>query len=216
MPRNKRNGYKRPGYMACGRMVMGDAAKALVIARKVKSLINVEIKNFDVGQTSVDLSITPLIQQLSNIPQGDTTNTRDGSQCKALFLELNYMILFAGSTDAVARCLVVLDKQTNQAIYGIADLLADSTGTDNIISPFNLDNKHRFRVLYDSQHYLSLSKPAVFVERKINLNVLLRYDASTPSIADLTQNSISFIQMTNQSGTFPVITSRHRLRFVDN
>ena len=46
----------RPGYKACGRMVYSDAKKALSIARGVRRLINVEIKNFDVQQTSVALT----------------------------------------------------------------------------------------------------------------------------------------------------------------
>ena len=36
------------------------------------------------------MAIAPVIVQLSNIPQGDTTITRDGAQCKVLAIELSY------------------------------------------------------------------------------------------------------------------------------
>ena len=79
MPARKKVSYRRPGYRACGRMVYGDAKKALVIAKGVRRLLNVEIKNFDTQFTFVTLG-APTITQLTNIPRGDTTNERDGAQ----------------------------------------------------------------------------------------------------------------------------------------
>lgn len=79
MPYKKRSSYKRPGYKSCGRMVYGDAKKALVLARGIKRLINVEVKNFDTQQNNVVITNVPVIVQLTNIPTGDTTNSRDGS-----------------------------------------------------------------------------------------------------------------------------------------
>lgn len=213
-----KNGYKRPGYRACGKMVYGDARKALLVARGVRRLLNVEIKNHDVQQVGVALSNTMVITQLSNIAQGGTTNTRDGAQCKMLGIDFNYLLtISANASRPAVRIMLVLDKQTNQAIYTIADLIEDVSASDNIVSPRNLDNKHRFTILYDRTHVLGLQGNTNIVVRKyIKKDILLRYDASTPSIADLTQNSLSLVQVTNDAAEPPTITSFMRIRFVDN
>lgn len=217
MPRRRVSKYKRPGYKSCAKMVYGDASKALRIAKNVASLMNVEIKNHDVQQTNIVLTTAPIITQLSNIQQGDTTNHRDGSQCKVIFIEMSYSILVDSTLPrTICRIMLVLDKQTNQAIYVNTDLLEDVTVHDNILAPVNLDNKHRFSVLYDRTHVLSLSVPVVYVKRIFRRQTLLRFDASTPSIADLTQNSLSLVQMTNEGANQPAITSFLRIRFVDN
>ncbi len=214
----RRKKYTRPGYRSCSRMVIGDAKKALLIARGVKRLLNIEIKNFDVQQNAVSIPDTPIIIQLSNIPQGDTTSSRDGAQCKMVGIDMNYTVnMHASATITQVRILLVIDKQTNQAIYLNTDLLDDVSIRDNIVSPRNLDNLHRFTVLYDRVHIFQVGgTQSVHVHKYFKKDLLLRYDASTPSIADLTQSSVSFMQMGSEATNSPSIVSHHRLRFVDN
>ncbi len=209
---------RRPGYKACGRMVAGDAAKALSIARGIKRLINVEIKNFDTQLTQVTVTDTPVITQLTNIGQGDTTITRDGSQIKMIGFELNYFITRSASSDfTIVRVMVVLDKQTNQAIYTAADLLADVTAQDNVIAPRNLNNKKRFTVLYDRKHSIgSGGAGSIVVKKYFKKEIMFRYDANTPSIADMTQNSLSMLCVSNEVTNDPGLTLHARVRFVDN
>ncbi len=217
MPYRKKYKSTRPGYKACGRMVFGDAKKALAVAQGLKRLLNVEIKNHDVEQTSATITQTPVIIQLSNIPSGDTTITRDGAQCKMVGINLNYFLTVDPTLPrTVVRIMLVIDRQTNQAVYSNADLLDSTVSQLNIVSPRNLNNLHRFIVLYDKTHMLSLDTPTVAVRKYIKKDVLLRFDASTPSIADLTQNSLSLVQFTNEGTNQPIITSFLRLRFVDN
>lgn len=207
----------RPGYVSCGKMVWGDAKKALVMAQGLKRLVNVEIKNFDVQITSVAVTTVPTITQLSNIPQGDTTITRDGAQCKILALEFAAQFnLNASGAVTMVRLLLVLDKQTNQTIYLHSDLLEDITVADNILSPINLDNKHRFRILLDRTINLSSAYTSRKIKTVIRLNTIIRFDGSTPSIADLTSNSLSLIVMGNETTNTPVMVMFSRLRYVDN
>lgn len=214
----KKNYNSRPGYRSCGRMVYGDAKKALAVAKGVRRLLNVEIKNFDVVATNTAMTQFPQIIQLSNIPRGDTTNERDGAQCKMVGFDLNYTIVVSATLPrTVCRVLLVLDKQTNQAVYIPGDLL-DESGTAglNIVSSRNLNNKHRFQILYDRTHSLSLDKSVIVVRKYIKKEILLRYDNSTSAIADLTQNSLSVMHMTNETTNVPNLTSFFRLRFIDN
>lgn len=219
MPK-KKNGkkkYSRPGYGSCGRMVAGDAYKAYKIALSLKRLVNVEIKNFDTQLTASAMTQAPIITQLTNIAIGDTTNSRDGNQCKMIGVDLNYTLLVNATTPRTSvRIMLVVDRQTNQAIYLSTDLLEDITANDGIVTPRNLDNKHRFIVLYDRVHMLSLSVPTLTVRKYIRKDLLLRYDASTSAIADLTQNSLSLVSYTNEATNVPSITAFLRVRFVDN
>ncbi len=210
--------YKRPGYKACGKMVYADAAKALAIARGVKRLINVEIKNFDVQQTNTAITDTPVIIQLTNIPQGDTTITRDGAQCKVLALELSiFLTRHTSSENTTVRLMLVCDKQTNQAIYLNSDLLEDVTVIDNLVSPLNLDNKFRFTVLWDRLFHVTAGSGSSKSFKKIfRMSKIIRFDGNTPSIADLTSSSLSLVQMANEVTNDPSITMFSRIRYVDN
>ncbi len=212
----KKKSY-RPGYVACGKMVLGDAAKALKMASYLKSIVNVEFKNHDTNVQEV-ISTTASITQLTNIAQGDTTVTRDGSSCKIVSLMLNYFItMHASAIESIMRVIVVHDRQTNQAIYAAADLLHDTSINDALNSPKNLDNDRRFSILYDRCHSLSSAGTTIKnfkFYRKLALRI--RYDNAAAAITSLTQNSLSIFLISNEATNTPSINFFLRLRFVDN
>ncbi len=217
MPRQSRSKYRRPSYRSCGKMVLSDGRKALLMASHLKRLVNVEIKNHDVQITGSAITDTAVITQLSNIPQGDTTITRDGAQVKALSLEfVAHLGLNTSGTTTIVRLIIVRDKQTNQAIYTAADLLDDVTSGDQLASPYNLDNKFRFQILHDKVYNLHASNTNQIVKKTFKLNHILRFDGSTPSIADLTSSSYSLLSVGNEITNDPTIVLFSRLRFVDN
>ncbi len=208
--------YRKP-YRRRYKKSTGDAKKALTMVRRVKKLMNVEVKNFDRQQTIAAITNVPVIIPLALIPQGDTTITRDGAQCKMIGLNLNYTIFIdASAVLTICRVMVVLDKQTNSAIFVHTDLLEDVSSGDSVVSPRNLDNKHRFTTLYDRSHWLSTSNAVVIVKKYIRREVLLRYDGPTGAIGDITQNGLSLVQMSNEATNTPIITSFIRIRFIDN
>ncbi len=212
----KSNG--RPGYIRCGKMVVSDAAKALQMAKYLKTIVNVEFKNHDVQQTAAAVASGGVQVQLSNIAQGDTTITRDGAQCKVVSISLRYTIFMNQSATASSmRVWLIQDSQTNQALFTIADFLEDVTVDDAINSPRNLDNKHRFRVLYDKVHNLSITGRQISSHRFYKkLNVKLRFDNAAAAITSLTQNSLSLLVISDEATNTPAITSFVRLRYVDN
>lgn len=220
MPYRRYARKTRPGYKSCAKMVVGDAAKALSLARHVKSLLNVETKNHDVQQSLVTVTTTPVIVQLTNIAQGDTTNTRDGAQCKVTQLEFRMQVLLNSTTAtrSAFRCLIICDRQTNQAIYTAADVLEDVSATDMVFSPINLDNKRRFQILADFVTFVSIASSTIIrqYKRYIKLNKLIRFDGSTPDITDLTQNSLSLLMVSSEATNGPQITTFSRIRFIDN
>lgn len=211
---------RKPSYYSCGKMVYGDAAKALKLAKHLKTLVNVEIKNHDVQQTTVQVGSAPVIVQLTNILQGDTTGTRDGAQCKVIALEFTMQVTLNSSAARTAfRCLIICDRQTNKQIYIAQDVLADVSSPDMIYSPKNLNNNKRFQILADFVTKVDDSSGKIKqFKRKIKLNKMIRYDGtgSSPPIVDITQNSLSLLMVSSEGVNGCLITTFSRIRFVDN
>ena len=98
--------------------------------------------------------------------------------------------------------MVIHDKQTNGAAYADSDILADDSAVDNIVSPRNRDNLHRFDVLYDRVHPISLTgMDQAYVSKFIKLNIPVRYDGNAGTIADLASSSLSVFNMSRISAS---------------
>lgn len=196
------------------------------IARQLynlKRVINVEYKFFDVtgNGTTIPDGVGTIVQ-LSNIPQGDTDITRDGAQVKLMSIDFK-AILTVNTSDAntgtACTVALIVDKQTNGAIYATGDLLASTANVLSIVSSNNLDNKYRFKVL---KRWIvkmdNLANPKVILKyhHKFHNKMKLRFESSTPSIADLNSRSLSLLFISNQATNVPQITFFNRLRYVDN
>lgn len=210
--------YSRPGYKKCGKMVYGDAKKALALAKKVKSMLNVEYKINDNHITGSGSDINGSIVQLSNLLQGNTNETRDGNQVKYTQIQLKYFVTInSGATATLVRVFLILDKQTNTAIYTPAQILKNITVGDGMNSPYNRNFRRRFRVLYDRVHDLSINGNRVIRGKKtINISVPVRYNGTSGSISALTENSLSFMHLSSEATNVPAITAFMRCLFVDN
>lgn len=216
MPRkySRRRRCKTPMFGRADRYV---ASKALAYSKKALSMLNVEYKCHDTQLSSLAITTVATIHALTNVAQGDTTNERDGNQMKITRNLLRYSVVGGPADDTLIRVMLVLDKQTNGALYAISDLLQDTSVTDIIISPLNLDNKFRFRVLYDRVHSLSSEgKNSINVSKMFKMGLRIRFDANDQMITDLTSYSLSFVAVANQATNTPNLTLFNRVRFVDN
>ncbi len=227
MPYRKKYKKKR------GRNLLGSynkyvsaASKTALLAMqvyKLKSLINVEQKFFDISSSSTSIPDgIGIIVQLTNIPQGDTDVTRDGAQIKLMswnfkaIVSVNTSVANTGSSVTI---MLVEDKQTNQAIYTTASLMQSTGNVLGVVSSLNLDNKFRFKV--HKRWILNLnnasgSRRVLRFYKKFGNNMKLRFDASTSAIADLTSKSLSLLMISNEATNEPAITFFNRLRYVDN
>lgn len=186
--------------------------------RRLEKLTKPEFKQHDYELKGTTFDDTGLISQLTNIPAGTGASQRDGKtiHVKSIFMKLIFTMA-ASATDTTIRILLVLDRQTNQAIYTLADLIHNTTSQDNLVSPLNLDNGARFKIIIDKTFNLSDSQRAnYFYKKYMRCSIPIRFDASTPSIADLTENSLSLVLLTNESSvTVPDVRGSIRLRFID-
>ncbi len=215
-PRRVRNPWEE--YKKCGKMVLSDGSKALAMARGLKRLLNVEYKFLDVQNTEAAVSTTPSVNISSIILQGDGGSARDGNSVKAVGIRLNYMItLNTSAVSSQIRVILIHDKQTNGALAAAGDILQDVTADDGIVSPYNLDNKYRFRMLYDRVHTLSDNgRQSIAVKKYFKLNQKLRFDGTAGDITDIPSSSYLLLFVSNEPTNTPTITRHSRLRFIDN
>ncbi len=194
------------------------ALKALSIAMTVKKLLNVEYKFHDVKQTAVSVTSTPVIVQLTNVGQGDTAQIRDGASIKWTKISLRHtIILSAAARSSQVRLLLVLDRQTNGAIYSASDVLDDVSINDIIVSMYNLDNKYRFRVLKDVTMTLDENgNESRLINWTVPMSTKCRFSGTAGTIADLSSYSLSLLQVSSEAANFPSITTVSRLRYIDN
>ncbi len=216
----KRSVYKKSRasrYIGYTSSALSIASKALAVSYGIKKLLNVEYKFHDIV-SSVAPGTAPAIIQLTNIPQGDTDVTRDGAQVKLTSILVRYLYRqHPSSLIDFLRIMIVHDKQTNQSIYNINDLLEASGATTAMNSPLNLDNKYRFHVLYNQVHAMSINgKRCGNKEFMKEISLRIRFDNSTPAISDLTSSSLSLVIITIDNTNKSSIDIFTRIRYIDN
>ncbi len=219
MPRGKGYRNRRRRRAPEGRMqIYGKAARQVWRdVKSVKRLINVEFKFFD-NILFTTVTTTPQIQPLSNITQGDAASQRDGNQVKCLSIQLSYYWSMNDNARTTAiRVMLVKDKQTNQAQFTASDLLSFTDPIDNLVSPYNRDNRRRFTVLHDRKILLNTSGQQQHIfGKKFRQDQHLRYDANVGDITDLTQASYSLLIVSSELTNVPTLNLIARLNYVDN
>ncbi len=220
MPYKKYNKYKKKNQFARYVPSLTTAHKALQIALATKKLLNVEHKTIDSAAIFQTVSASGFIIPLTNTQQGTTSVSRDGDQIKVTSIYWKYWLSFnTAASFSFVRCMLIQDKQTNSAQFTAADVLNDvSSGNVAIVSPLNLDNKYRFKVLYDKVHKLNDNSGNLIQYKELykKVDLRIRYDGNIGDITDLSSNSYSLLMISNQTGNMPSITSYTRVRYVDN
>jgi len=93
---------------------------AMQLALFTKCMLNVEFKHVIGTGTSQAIPTTGIRSLIVNLVEGITDNTRVGAQIKVMSIQLNYILNMSPSaTTTLIRIMVVADRQTNQAQFGI-------------------------------------------------------------------------------------------------
>lgn len=184
---------------------------------KIARQLNVEYKEHNVQFTGNTISQTLTIQNLNLIDQGTTDITRIGRQIKITRVNIKGVFAInASATMTFVRVLVLIDKQVNQATFSASDLLFDTSANDNCVSLINLDNKGRFKILYDKIIALSPSNAVGKFNYNKMMNLPIVYDNTGNGVADLTQKSLYLCFVSNEATNTPAVTLHARVRYVDN
>lgn len=197
------------------------------LAAKVNKLISQqERKNHDVAATIAATGGTAVIQQLSNIPQGDDATSRDGRKVSYVSSHMRYSFFRTGAevTNSLFRVIVFHDLQSNGLTPAASDIL---TQPSNPRSPLTLDFKERFRVIHDN--YSSYGKGDYNLSPIVNNRHVIPceyYASIKDNLAQAefggiggvpTSNSILILVLIDGAvGNTADLTYYHRLRFTDS
>jgi len=113
-----------------------------------------EFKSIDVS-TALAINTTSAMLLLNGIERGDDINQRNGREVtmKSIQLKMATTVTAGDGTDQIHRVLVVYDRQTNGAPLTTAQVLQ----TTDCFSPRNLENRKRFKILFDRTYNLNAS-----------------------------------------------------------
>lgn len=194
------------------------ANTALSVALKTKKLLNVEHKFLDLSLNSQSVSATGLGNNIVNMAQGDTASTRTGDQIKVTSIQFKYYLnINASATVSTVRVILVLDRQANGAGINLSQLLQDTTAGLMLMSPLNLDNKYRFKIMYNRIHQMSINgNRAVRGQYFKKHQIKIRYGSNAGTIADLTSRNLILFFISDEATNQPLVDCFLRVRFVDN
>lgn len=202
---NVKSGFRTAGEVA---------SKALNIALKVKRLLNVEYKTIDTAVTNNSVSSTASVLPMNAIAQGDSATTRDGNSIKLMSLHIKYVLFENAAASATAvRMMIVKDLLPQGAVPAITDILVAS----DCVSPMNLLNSRRFKVLHKKDFGISTTGEDIRIgDYYTKLNFHTKYDGAGGAATDINNNGIYLILISNQVANLPTFQYASRIRFVDN
>lgn len=189
------------------------------IPKKVKSYVGKAINRssetyYMYGGGEATPSTTTTFRLLNGCTQGDAVGNRSGDEIKCtsvlIDVQINQKYVDAthlyGKYPSTVRCMLVVDKQPNKAIFAITDLLVDET----LHAMRNYQQRKRFHVLYDKLITYTPPNSAMptaaqtvtikeFKIRKNLKNLKTEYAGNAGTVADITKNSVYFLYFTDDT-----------------
>lgn len=158
---------------------------------------------------------------MNSIGEGAGPTERVGRRitCTDFLVRLNFTIAAATITDQTIRVMIVYDAQTNSGAPTAAELLANaSTGSAVMVSPMNLDNRERFKILAEKQFTMvkgtETERAFIKIYKKIKLPTV--YDAGTTGGGSISTGSIYLCVFGRQNDVASTYDFYGRVRFIDN
>lgn len=191
------------------------ARNAWQAVKKIKRMINTEVKHHDVIQaTENNITSAGTLDYLASIPAGDGNTEREGISIKPLNLTIRFQLRkeTAGASGNTVRIGVCRGKQEN-ATGLVFDDIYELAGT---LQPKTYDKRFKTKILKEKSYSMdenSTSK-TIFVTWVIPLMGHVNYDVSSnfPENGGIYLYYFSNVAATN----FPKISYHARLTFTDN
>ncbi len=181
---------------------------------RLKGLINTEFKKIDVTAAAT-VSTTASIILINPSVVGDDFDSRDGRVIRLKSVQLTLTAAIGVTTTfSFVRVMIVIDKQPNEILLVLTDLLDFA----NITSHRNLDGRKRFVILKDEILELSqVGKRTAIIKWYKDLDMKTIYDDSNAGdITDITSNALYLILSSDEATLVPFVTRTTRVRFIDN
>lgn len=197
------------------------AAPTIVVARPTG-----EMKFFDTVMSSAPIDTTgENIQALNLIPQGVTESTRVGRKCTIKRITMKGFLRWDPAMNAASygtshiRLALVLDKQAN----GAAPDYTDVYETNSVLSPRNLANVGRFKVLKCWQlnpaegQFIStaVACPLTPIEFNKKVDIPLEFNSTTGAITEIRSNNLVLMAISNVGDDVHLLSAYWRVSFTD-
>lgn len=174
--------------------------------------LNTEYKYHDVNYDGA-MTQARVIEELTQIPQGDTEITRDGDQCKMVSIEIKYLVIpDAEALETIGRIIIFKDTMNQGPSPVVGDILKEA----NVVSFRNLDNRVRFVWAKDiiiNTDGLN-NRPGYRKWFSKNVVTKLHYDGTAGTDTVGTHWYALFLR--TEGVNEPSINFRCRIRFLDN
>jgi len=184
-----------------------------------------ELKTIDVDPATYAGNTTPDITLLNGVATGTDFTQRIGRKIvmKSLYLRGYVESKDTTTTNCLWRTLIVYDNQSNGAAPIITDILKSS----NVTSHVNLDNRDRFKILFDREFALApidttatqsyCGAPTILKFKKyLRLNHEVLFNGTAATVGSIATGSIymvNFSDVAAATGGSAVIATR--IRFSD-
>lgn len=222
MARRSKSGKTNKFWKNVGRNITGGTA-AMVLARKaikgfwkLKKLINVEVKNFDVAVTSLSVPSAGTIVQFTGIAEGDEYNQRTGRSIKASsFLLKCDLAINASATSSAFRQLIFIDTMTNGAAPAVTDVLSAAS----YLAEMNINGvqPHRFRILSDKTFTLSNQGTQSRTFSKYHkLRHHINWYGTGGGTTNMGPGQVFVLWIGSEATNTPTLNYSARFRYVDN
>lgn len=191
---------------------MSLGALALRKIWKLKGLINVEKKKFDIVNTGANILNSGSITHLTAIAQGDTDQNRNGNSVFVRSVNLKGTLnIHASAANSWLRMSLIMDTQQ---IADTAPAFADIYESTDVNSHLNNLTVGRFKVLASKTYALD----AVNSNKILYLNVPMRHHVRYNGTAgtDQQKGALYLVFVSNEGTNGPLITHETRVSFHDN
>ncbi len=181
---------------------------------RLKGLINTEFKSLDVDIDGT-VSVTPSISLINASVAGDDFDTRDGRVIRIKSVQVSLtLFIHASAVNTWLRCMLVIDKQPNEILLVIGDLI-DTTVSHSMR---NLNGRKRFVILKDELLVIGSNQNApVHWEYYSKMDMKTVYDDSNVgSIVDITSNALYLVLFSSEATNVPSVGRHTRVRYIDN
>jgi len=189
------------------------------IAVRALASTDQELKAIDFNTAPNALAIpenAPLFFALNTVAEGNTLDSRIGKQLKMRSIQIMMKFSLPASQNTTQfRGQLMLDKQPNGAIATAASVFTDATQF-TYLSPLNLNNRRRFKILKSFRVVLDLANVStriVTLFKRVPMKTT--YNAAGGGSGQINTNSLFIVFTSDQpAGNSGTVEIYARLRFV--
>lgn len=155
---------------------------------------------------------------LNGVGAGTGFNERVGRKIRIKSIALSIHFFIGAVTPSRFRIIVFVDRQANSAAVTAANLIDTATGGGQISTSYmNLDNRARFKFLYDKKFVMdttTFTLKTFKMYKKIVLDTV--YSGTTNAIGSIQTNAVWCVLLSDNAATQSATTiGTARIRFTD-